>query len=184
MDMALAIPHYTIRDLDSFPDDGNRYELLDGLLLVTPAPAPGHHIVVSRLVTALSNYVRSCGARVYAPGSVEIEPNVHLEPDILVVPASEPIAKRWSEIRAWWLAVEVSGRGSLVYDCDFKYRAYSALGVRDAWRVDLRDRGVVVKTGAGVEKTYEGQFEWHPPEIECPLIVDVQSLFDEVQGDS
>jgi Uma2 family endonuclease len=184
MDMALAIPHYTIRDLDSFPDDGHRYELLDGWLLVTPAPAPGHQIVVSRLATALSIHVRECGARVYTPGSVEIEPKVHLEPDILVVPASEPIAKRWSEIRVWWLAVEVSGRGSQVYDRDFKYGAYSALGVRDVWRVDLRDRCVVVRTGAGAETTHEDRFEWHPAEIECPLAVDVQSLFDEVQGDS
>ena len=184
MDMALAVPRYTVRDLDSFPDDGNRYELLDGLLLVTPAPAPGHQIVVSRLITTLSNYLGPSGARVYAPGSVEIEPKTHLEPDILVVPASEPIAKRWSEIRSWWLAVEVSGRGSQVYDRDFKYAAYSAVGVRDVWRVDLRDRCVVVKTGAGIARTYEEQFEWHPAELEHPLTIAVRSLFDGIQGDS
>ena len=38
MAMAITVPHYTVDDLDDFPDDGNRYELLDGVLLVTPAP--------------------------------------------------------------------------------------------------------------------------------------------------
>jgi Uma2 family endonuclease len=182
MGMALTVPRYTVRDLESFPDDGNRYELLDGLLLVTPAPAPGHQAVVSRLILLLGNYLKPSSAQVYGPGSVEIEPTVHLEPDILVVPASEPIAKRWSEIHSWWLAVEVSGRGSLVYDRDFKYAAYTALGVRDVWRVDLQDRCVVVKSGAVQARSVYRQFEWQPEGFEDPLTIDVAALFDRVQG--
>jgi hypothetical protein len=38
MAMPVAVPRYTLRDLESFPDDGSRYELLDGVLLVTPPP--------------------------------------------------------------------------------------------------------------------------------------------------
>src|ERR1043166_5242305 len=38
MAMSVAVPRYTLEDLESFPDDGNRYELVDGILLVTPAP--------------------------------------------------------------------------------------------------------------------------------------------------
>ena len=183
MGMALAVPRYSTQDLESFPDDGNRYELLDGLLLVTPAPAPGHQAVVSRLTAALHDYLGSSGAMVYGPGAVEIEPKHHLEPDILVVPGSEPIAHRWSEIHNWWLAVEVSGRGSQVYDRDFKFAAYSALGVRDVWRVDLQDRSVTVKAGGVNEESHQQRFDWHPEEIERPLTIDLQSLFDGIQGD-
>lgn len=181
--MALAVPQYTVQDLESFPDDGNRYELLDGWLLVTPAPAPGHQAVVSRLVIALSEYLRPTGGQVYSPGAVEIEPKVHLEPDILVVPASEPIAHRWSQIRNWWLAVEVSGRGSQVYDRDFKYDAYSTLGVRDVWRVDLRDEGLVARSGAGNPVTHRGRFEWRPPEMDDPLVIEVPALFEGIMSD-
>jgi hypothetical protein len=39
--MAVSVPRYTVNDLELFPDDGDRYELLDGILLVTPAPALG-----------------------------------------------------------------------------------------------------------------------------------------------
>ena len=39
MAMPLRVPTFTVEDLESFPNDGNRYELLDGFLIVTPAPA-------------------------------------------------------------------------------------------------------------------------------------------------
>lgn len=182
MGMALAVPQYTVRDLESFPDDGNRYELLDGALLVTPAPAPGHQAVALRLVLMLGDYLRPSGAQVYTPGCVEIEPKVHLEPDILVVPALEPIAKRWNEIRSWWLAVEVSGRDSMVYDRDFKFAAYSALGVRDVWRVDTHDQCVVEKSGAAHPQSHYGRFEWQPEGFAGSLTIDVPALFDRVQG--
>ena len=53
MGMAIAIPRFTVDDLETFPDDGNRYELLDGVLLVTPAPGNAHQVVASRLQVRL-----------------------------------------------------------------------------------------------------------------------------------
>jgi Uma2 family endonuclease len=181
MGMALAVPRYTVHDLASFPDDGNRYELLDGLLLVTPAPSLGHQAVVSRLMAKLQAYLGSTST-VYSPGSVEVAPKVHLEPDILVVPTSEPMSK-WNDIRNWWLAVEVSGRGSQVYDRDFKFAAYAALGVRDVWRVDLQDRCVVVKTGAGDDVKHRESFSWQPEGLDHPVTIDVALLFEGILGD-
>jgi Uma2 family endonuclease len=180
MGMALAVPRYSVQDLESFPDDGNRYELLDGMLLVTPAPSLGHQAVVSRLMAKLQNYVGQA-AMVYSPGAVEIRPKVHLEPDILVVPITEPIT-RWNDVRSWWLAVEVSGRGSKVYDRDFKFAAYSALGVRDVWRVDLRDRSVVAKIGGSDEVSCTDRLSWHPEGKDHPLIIDVDKLFEGIHG--
>ena len=50
--MTSVIPHgrpFTVDDLEGMPDDGNRYELIDGMLLVTPAPIIGHQRAAARL---------------------------------------------------------------------------------------------------------------------------------------
>ena len=88
MDMAISVPSYTVDDLDKFPDDGNRYELLDGMLLVTPAPSAAHQIIASRIQTKLSTAVMLPGyAHVVGRGAIIVRPKTQLQPDILVYPA-------------------------------------------------------------------------------------------------
>jgi Uma2 family endonuclease len=88
MAMRATVPRYTLQDLDSFPDDGNRYELVDGILLVTPAPLLPHDVVVMRLIRTLNLYFGpEPAAWVSGHGVVEVMPNVHMEPDVLVMPA-------------------------------------------------------------------------------------------------
>jgi Uma2 family endonuclease len=182
MAMPVVVPRYTLADLDSFPDDGNRYELLDGILLVSPGPAPLHEVVVGRLLWALNRYLPPQLATVFPRGTVELEPNNHLEPDILVIPADEPEGgigreTRWTAVRRWWLAVEVSGGGSRVYDRDHKVPAYVALGVREVWRVDLDDRCVYVSR-RDLEQPHPERLVWHPPEQPEPLVLEVTALFE------
>jgi len=182
MAMPLTVPRYTLEDLESFPNDGNRYELLDGILLVTPAPELPHQWVTSRLFGLLSAYLSADRiAEVFSPGSVELAPNLHLEPDLLVVPATalpkelSPEA-RWTSIRQWWLAVEVSGE-SKIYDRDHKTPAYLQLGVREVWRVDLRDRRVFVSVPGNLEQPRTDQVSWLPPGRTDPLLIPLEELF-------
>src|SRR4051812_15460716 len=98
MGMPATIPYYTVEDLERFPNDGNRYELLDGVLLVTPAPGMAHQVIASRIAVALSIAVQAPGyAFVCAPGAVSFPPKTQLEPDILVVPARYPISEKWAD---------------------------------------------------------------------------------------
>ncbi len=178
----IRLPTYTTDDLRRFPRDGQRYELLDGFLLVTPSPGTAHQVVLSRLMAALLNYLREGGpARVTSPGEIEIAPKLLLDPDILVWPSSYTPGTAWTAISDWWLAVEVSGRGSRVYDREFKRDAYMALGVREVWLVDLHDRRVLVSSGGGpTDEPHGGELIWHPPEMAASLNIDLRAIFAEL----
>ena len=185
MAMPLAVPRYTLLDLASFPDDGNRYELVDGILLVTPAPMPPHAVVASRIAGWL---IRTLGnpspALVLTHGAVEVAPNLHLEPDILVVPLSEPMNGAWTDVRVFRLAVEVSGRGSRIYDREYKRPAYLRAGVQEVWRADLKERCILVsRPGTPTEERRHDTVEWAPSELPRPAVLDVPAVFEGVSGD-
>jgi Uma2 family endonuclease len=61
MAISFPLPTYTVDMVRAFPNDGQRYELVEGILLVTPQPAFDHQLVVGRLVVALGNYLQSEG---------------------------------------------------------------------------------------------------------------------------
>jgi Uma2 family endonuclease len=178
----IRVPTYTTDDLRRFPRDGQRYELLDGFLLVTPAPGTAHQVVLSRLMAALLGYLpEGAPARATSPGEIEVRPKVLLDPDILVWPSSYKPGTSWTRISGWWLAVEVSGRGSRVYDRDFKRDAYLALGVREVWLVDLHEHLVLVSTrGAPLDVPHRHDLIWHPPEMPAPLSIDPRTIFAEL----
>src|SRR5436190_6310977 len=150
MAMAISIPRYTIADLERFPDDGNRYELLDGVLIVTPSPSHAHQVIVNRLQFRLTQAVMLSGdGQVVGPGVITLPPRTQLEPDILVYPARYAIDSKWEEIDEHWLAVEVLSRSSRVYDREIKRDAYIALGVQEMWLVDRWAKVVEVSRTRG-----------------------------------
>ena len=182
MAMPMVAPRYTIADLERLADDGNRYELLGGVLLVTPAPGPPHQVALGRLTMAVSAYRGSGGPAVVTnPGVIQVDDDTQLEPDLLVIPARFADSGSWRQMTDWWLAVEVSGRASRIYDRDFKTDAYLRLGVREVWRVDLRDRVLYVsRPGGSADVPHAGRVVWHPPEIAEPLDLDIQTVFGPV----
>ena len=141
MAMSFPLPTFTVDMLRAFPDDGQRYELVEGILLVTPAPGSDHQIVIARLLAALHAYLGDHGpAYVVSPGEIEIAPTLHLEPDLLVFPSTFRPGTKWTDINSWWLAVEVLSPSSKHYDRDYKWEAYLHLGVAEVWIVDLEQR--------------------------------------------
>jgi Uma2 family endonuclease len=179
MAMPVRVPTYTTDDLRAFPEDGCRYELLDGMLIVTPAPGNPHQVVLSRLFLAVAAYIGDGGpAMVTSPGELEIAPKTLLDPDLLVYPSRFTPDTPWAKISEWWLAVEVFSRSSKRYDRDFKRDAYLALGVREVWLVDRIEKAILMtRSGAHQDVRCTGTFSWHPPEMAQPLVIDCARLF-------
>ncbi len=178
MAKAITVPRFTVSDLDNFPDDGNRYELLDGVLLVTPAPRAIHQHIVAELQFALQVQVRSPRlARVVGPGAISVPPSTQLQPDILVIPLRFSIDTDWRFIDEHWVAVEVLSRSSRVYDRDLKRGAYLALGVKEVWIVDISQRSIEVSRQSGKTETVSETLCWMVPDTNAEVTIDLADIF-------
>ena len=180
MGMALTLPQYTIAELDLLPDDGNRYEILAGTLLVTPSPGSAHQGVAAMLSAMFATYLRGRRLGLFSPGVVTLPPLTQLEPDLLIVPPRFAPGTPWVEITEHWLAVEILSRSSRIYDREFKRDAYLALGVREVWLVDVRERSVEVCVRKGAGRVVHDAVTWTSPGDEMLVRVELAELFADV----
>jgi Uma2 family endonuclease len=130
---------WTYADYAALPDDGNRYEIIAGVLYMTPAPGTGHQSVSARLVTFLVTHVEFAGlGRVFAaPVDVELAPDTVVQPDIVVVLSANLHRITPSRIiGAPDLVVEILSPGTAGYDRREKQDAYARSGVGEYWIVD------------------------------------------------
>ena len=176
MYMAISVPRYTIADLENFPEDGNRYELLDGVLLVTPQANLRHQTVASQLMFALQREVGS-DAWVVGPGAVEQGDATHLEPDVLVFSKRFSPDLKWREVDDHWLVVEVLSRSSRIYDREFKRDAYFAIGAREVWIVDPIGAYVEVSNKPSRFKRIDSVIRWRVPDSDRFAPIDVGQIF-------
>ncbi len=125
---------WTVEDLDLIPDDGLQYELLDGMLLVTPAPIPVHQRAIGNLYLLLR---AACppGFEVFlAPLDWRPELRTSLQPDLLVV-RNEDVGPK-NITRPLVLAVEVLSPSTRRKDQVLKRSKYQDSGVASYWIVD------------------------------------------------
>lgn len=178
MAMPVTLRRFRVEDLDRFPDDGNRYELVDGVLFVTPAPQPAHEELISRLMGILRDHLRAWPeVRLATRSEVVRLPDTRLEPDLQVYRA-ETLPASWADVRDRWLAVEVASRTTRMYDREYKRDAFLQMGVREVWLVDRFDREIRVGRGDGSSEVIcRVELVWTPPTPIPPLRVEVPALF-------
>jgi Uma2 family endonuclease len=124
----------TRADLDRLPDDGRRYELIDGVLLVSPAPAIRHQIVAGNLSDLLRRACPPDRLALFAPVDVVLGTDTVLQPD-LVVAAKEDFGEQDLPV-APLLAVEVLSPSTRRIDVMLKFSRYESAGCPAYWVVD------------------------------------------------
>lgn len=124
----------TWHDLQQFPDDGLRYELVDGVLLVSPSPDFAHQRVVSNLIGLLREGVRPGFEVLTAPFDWYVSETTVFEPDVLVV-RTDDLSERWLGVPPV-LAVEVLSPSTRLRDLSLKRRYYGDCGLAWYWVVD------------------------------------------------
>ncbi len=124
---------FTVSDLDRMPDDGHRYELLDGTLIVSPAPGPPHQRVAVMLCHVLE---LACPADliVFPNVGVRIGPRSALEPDVVVARPADVSGARLA--RPPLLVAEILSPDSALRDLNLKKAAYERFGIPSYWVID------------------------------------------------
>lgn len=125
---------WTVADLAGTPDDGLRYELVDGVLLVSAAPSQVHQVVVGQLFLLLHTAIRADCRVMLAPTDFQPTRRRSLQPDLLVVRRRDLGGTAITAPLV--LAVEVLSPSTRSVDLLLKRGIYAESGVEAYWVVD------------------------------------------------
>lgn len=183
MGMPATIDRYFTREMVlALPDDGNRYELVYGELLVSPAPVARHQLVLGRLHARLFTYLeRTRAGRVYfSPADISWgrEADLLVQPDLFVVAPEDARRMVWREMLHLSLVVEVLSPSTSRYDRFTKRRLYQQMNVPQYWIVDPVGEAVEVWTPAArLPRHAERAIEWQPSAGVPPFVLPFDDLF-------
>ncbi len=179
MAMATVTKRWTLDELHSLPDDGNKYEVVRGELFVTPAPTPTHETVCARLHRILDRYVESERlGLVYNPRAVLQFEDSEVEPDLMVRQEHTGDSSTWSAAPVPSLIVEVFSPSTKRRDQNQKRDLYLDAGVGEYWMVDPERRAFIVIRKDRENVVITDAMAWHPDSAASRLVFDVARVFD------
>ena len=153
---------WTYADWLGLPDDGFRYELIEGELFVSPSPSVQHQIAISSLLSAVYQHAKEAdlGLVLTAPIGVRLpEEETIVQPDLLFISRERLDLVKDNVIDgAPDLVVEILSPSNWVFDRTRKQKAYEQAGVGEYWIVDYRARTVDVLVLEGREYVQRGQY--------------------------
>ena len=182
--MATAAKRWTVDEVRALIDESHhwpRYELVDGELLVTPAPRMVHQSAVGALFIVLDAYVRqhALGDLMFSPADIGLELGSIVQPDLFLIPPDPARrAREWSEVRSLDLAIEVVSPRSARHDRTVKRRLFQRNGVPEYWIVDL-DARLVERWRPDDDRPeiLESRLEWQPDPGMPPFVLELSAFF-------
>ena len=188
MGMPAAHANWTVDLLDALPDDGQRYEIIDGELFVTPEPSEVHQLVVGEFLLRLRSYLRpsSVARAIHSPADVRRGDRTRnrVQPDVFAVRLRD--GKRPSypyTLGDLILAIEIASPSNPVYDYHVKRTLYLSSGVPEYWIVNtdarLLSRWRSIKDPG---EEFSRAIAWHPEGMPTALTIDLPTLFEDALG--
>lgn len=186
--MGMAAPIVWTADMvRALPDDGNRYEVIDGELLVTSAPTRLHQRAVKALLLALDPHViaHRIGEVVLSPSDVELDPNGLVQPDLFVeglVDGLPPMA--WNAGAPLILIVEILSPSTAKADRTRKRGRFQRAGIPEYWIVDTDAR--IIERWRPEDQRPEvlaETIQWQPLSTATPLVIELPPLFSRIHGE-
>jgi len=184
--MPQATDGWTVERVLALPDDGKRYEVVDGELLVTPSPDFQHQEAVLALATVLRSYVRSNGIGIVsiAPADIELDDRTLVQPDVFAFawPEGRP-PQQWKDVHSLLLAIEVLSPSTARHDRQLKRVRYQRQGIPEYWIVDL-DSQLFERWRPQDERPeiLNDSIDWAAVDGKAILKIDIKAFFDEICG--
>jgi Uma2 family endonuclease len=150
----------TVDDLDALPDDGHRYEIIDGTLIVSPGPELRHQAVQSELLRTLFGGCPADMIVLASPTDVVLADDTAVQPDALVVRRADLVGRRLTATPL--LVVEILSPSTRLIDLNLKKARYERAGVPSYWVIDPDDPRLTAweqREGAYVEAAVVGPGE-------------------------
>ena len=187
MGMVQSTQRWTAEMVRNLPDDGNRYEVVDGELLVTPSPRRLHQRAVARLFVLLEAHVSAhgIGDALMSPADIELDPHGLVQPDVFVEGlVGGALPRDWNSGAPLLLAVEVLSPSTARADRVTKRLRYQRHGVPEYWIVDL-DARTIERWRPGDERpeVLGDTITWQPPGAES-LRIELAPLFARIHGEA
>lgn len=146
-----ASKHYTWDDYVQLPDDGNRYEILEGELVVTPAPMSGHQFTVLAIGRLLGAWTDERGGEAFvSPIDVVLADDTICQPDAIWISpdrSAEIVGDRIHGIPD--LVVEVLSKSTARRDRTRKADIYASYGAREYWLANPADETIEIRVRRG-----------------------------------
>lgn len=179
MTLVLDDREWTLAERDALPDDGCRYELIDGALVVTPSPVPVHQAMVGGLYLVLRGVCPQDIAVYLAPLDVFLDPKTAMQPDLLVVRRTDVGDK--GIVAAPVLAVEVLSPSTQMVDRNLKFQRFERAQVPSYWLLDPRVPALMVYELRGgayeLAAQVEGDQSWTAA-LPFPVTISPRALLD------
>lgn len=181
----VARTDWTVEMLDALPDDGRRYELIDGELFVTPAPADVHQYVLVELCARFHAYLSgtSVARVVVSPADVRCGDRTRnrVQPDVFVVRTVDGVRPSYPFAMSDLLvAIDIASPGNPRYDYHTKRLLFLQNGVPEYWVVDPDARNISRwRESDAPGEVLSQTITWHPAVMAGPLEIDIGALFNE-----
>jgi len=176
---------WSVEDVWAFPDDGNRYETVDGELLVSPAPRLVHQQVVGELHLELGLWLRGAGKGIgvalMAPSDVILDAYTLVQPDLFVLPpVSRAVLFDTEPAPAPLLVVEVLSPSTARNDRLKKRPRFQRAGI-ECWLVDVESHLVERWTpDADRPEICTESVTWEPIGVPAPFRLALASIWETI----
>lgn len=144
MNVARPLKFYTLKEFEELPrEDGWNYELIDGVVMMSPRPAGAHQMISGNLFSELRSKLRGKGCAPLLEMDLVLE-NDNLIPDLMIICDDVNISELKRYEKTPKIVIEIVSPRSVSHDCIVKRHKYEQLGILEYWIVSPEENCVDV----------------------------------------